>query len=174
MSHCCCWKWNDYTWFQFEGFVHCAYSAFVRAPILRDNLLFPMTTETPCSRVWQSQKWFLKKIPWWLSQMGRKGCWKVKQLVEEVHILLASICGRSWMIQASALMTMSMKSCSKWCSDGYFTETTMVTASQWRRDATRRETDEMDSCQILVLKSSYRKPPIKVTTVKRGTCGRSL
>ena len=45
----------------------------------------------------------------------------------------------------------------------------MVTASQWRRDATRHETDEMDLCQILVLESSYRKttPPIKVTTVNR-------
>ena len=40
-------------------------------------------------------------------------------------------------------------------------------ASQWRRDATRHETDKMDSCQILVLESSYRKPPIKVTTVNR-------
>ena len=47
----------------------------------------------------------------------------------------------------------------------------MVTASQWRRDATRHETNEMDSCQILVLESSYRKPPIKVTTVKREPVG---
>ena len=60
-------------------------------------------------------------------------------------------------------------------SDGYFTCANgdcIPMPMEERCDQTLNcadETDEMGSCQILVLKSSYRKttPPIKVTTINR-------